>query len=120
MLAAPRAKPRDRWAPGEPRHGLCGDNSSNFRPLLLMIEILCITLRTLNYGNYGIFLIRGHAGFISSTVAVIPAVFYKEAFAGLLLGPLLPARTLPDPRPEVEGPCFALRGLAMAPAIKKS
>ena len=26
-------------------------------------------LRTRNYGNYGIFLIVGHAGFISSTVA---------------------------------------------------
>ena len=27
-------------------------------------------LRTLNYGNYGIFLIMGNAGFISSTVGV--------------------------------------------------
>ena len=27
-----------------------------------------ITFRTLNYGNYGTFLIMGHAGFISSTV----------------------------------------------------
>ena len=27
-----------------------------------------ITLRILNYGNYGIFLIMGSAGFISSTV----------------------------------------------------
>ena len=26
-----------------------------------------MTLRTLNYGNYGIFLIMGNAGFISST-----------------------------------------------------
>ena len=30
----------------------------------------CITLRTLNYGNYGIILIMGNAGFISSTVAL--------------------------------------------------
>ena len=30
-----------------------------------------MTLRTLNYGKYGIFLIMGNAGFISST-AVIP------------------------------------------------
>ena len=30
-----------------------------------------MTLRTLNYGNYGIFLIMGHAGFISSTVVAI-------------------------------------------------
>ena len=29
-----------------------------------------MTLRTLNYGNYGIFLILGNAGFISSTVSV--------------------------------------------------
>ena len=28
----------------------------------------CITLRTLNYGNSGIFLMMGNAGFISSTV----------------------------------------------------
>ena len=32
-----------------------------------MIET-CITLRTLNYGNYGIFLMMGNAGFMSSTV----------------------------------------------------
>ena len=31
-------------------------------------DINCITLRTLNYGNYGTFLIAGNAGFISSTV----------------------------------------------------
>ena len=28
----------------------------------------CMTLRTLNYGNYGIFLIMGNAGFCPSTV----------------------------------------------------
>ena len=27
-----------------------------------------MTLRTLNYGNYGIFLIMGHAGFCPSAV----------------------------------------------------
>ena len=37
-----------------------------------------MTLRTLDYGNYGIFLIMGNAGFISSTV-----------------GPPEPLRTLP-------------------------
>ena len=31
---------------------------------------LCMTLRTLNYGNYGIFLIMGNAGFIPSTVVL--------------------------------------------------
>ena len=41
--------------------------------LLLMIEILSITLRALNYGNYGTFRIMGHAGFISSTVVIIGA-----------------------------------------------
>ena len=30
-----------------------------------------MTLRTLNYGNYGIFLIMGNAGFCPSTVSVI-------------------------------------------------
>ena len=29
-----------------------------------------MTLRTLNYGNYGIFLIMGHAGFCPSTVGL--------------------------------------------------
>ena len=29
----------------------------------------CMTLRTLNYGNYGIFLIMGNAGFCPSTVS---------------------------------------------------
>ena len=39
--------------------------------LRLMIQISCITLRTLDFGNYGIFLImQGNAGFISS--AVVP------------------------------------------------
>ena len=31
-----------------------------------------MTLRTLNYGNYGIFLIMGNAGFCPSTVVVDP------------------------------------------------
>ena len=30
-----------------------------------------MTLRTLNYGNYGIFLIVGNAGFCPSTVRVL-------------------------------------------------
>ena len=36
--------------------------------ILLTIEILSITFRTLNYGNDGIFLIVGNAGSVSSTV----------------------------------------------------
>ena len=31
-----------------------------------------MTLRTLNYGNYGLFLILGNAGFVSSTVVRDP------------------------------------------------
>ena len=30
-----------------------------------------MTLRTLNYGNYGIFLIMGNAGFCPSTVSMV-------------------------------------------------
>ena len=30
-----------------------------------------MTLRTLNYGSYGIFLIMGHAGFCPSTVVLV-------------------------------------------------
>ena len=33
-----------------------------------------MTLRTLNYGNYGIFLIMGNAGFCPSTVVVVVVV----------------------------------------------
>ena len=34
-----------------------------------------MTLRTLNYGNYGIFLIMGHAGFCPSTESLNPKPF---------------------------------------------
>ena len=37
---------------------------------LLLMDKSCMTLRTLNYGNYGIFLIMGHAGFCPSTVVM--------------------------------------------------
>ena len=37
-----------------------------------------MTLRTLNYGNYGIFLIMGHAGFWPSTVS-----FRRSTYFGL-------------------------------------
>ena len=39
-----------------------------------------MTLRTLNYGNYGIVLIMGSAGFISSTVVL--AMVLKKFGAG--------------------------------------
>ena len=38
-----------------------------------------MTLRTLNYGNYGIFLIMGHAGFCPSTVGCIFQQPYSDA-----------------------------------------
>ena len=39
--------------------------------LLIYIYISCITLkRTLNYGNYGLVLFMGNAGFTSSTVVI--------------------------------------------------
>ena len=45
--------------------------------LLLMDKIL-LTLRTLNYGNYGIFLIMGNAGFCPSAVPWDFATFCKS------------------------------------------
>ena len=36
-----------------------------------MIQVLSMTLRTLNYGNYGMFLTMGNAGLISSIVVVL-------------------------------------------------
>ena len=40
-----------------------------------------MTLRTLNYGNYGIFLIMGNAGFCPSTVVSIRLLsVYEVAF----------------------------------------
>ena len=36
--------------------------------LLWIMQESCITLRALNYGNYGILLIMGNAGLISSAV----------------------------------------------------
>ena len=51
-----------------------------------------MTLRTLNYGNYGIFLIMGNAGFCPSTVGPKLADFrvwsfedLRSTFAGLRL-----------------------------------
>ena len=43
-----------------------------------------MTLRTLNYGNYGIFLIMGNAGFCPSTVVSIEGLGAKGA--GMLGG----------------------------------
>ena len=40
----------------------------NYEYTYMHIYISCVSLRTLNYGNDGIFLIMGNAGFISSAV----------------------------------------------------
>ena len=39
-----------------------------------------MTLRTLNYGNYGIFLIMGNAGFCPSTVALARKAVERKAW----------------------------------------
>ena len=41
-----------------------------------------MTLRTLNYGSYGIFLIMGHAGFCPSTVWCTPGLNTGHNLAG--------------------------------------
>ena len=47
-----------------------------------------MTLRTLNYGNYGIFLIMGNAGFCPSTVfRVLDGNPKKELLWGLCVNP---------------------------------
>ena len=52
-----------------------------------------MTLRTLNYGNYGIFLIMGNAGFCPSTVgrdsAAASSQAQPEDFTALRPSPLL-------------------------------
>ena len=42
-----------------------------------------MTLRTLNYGNYGIFLIMGNAGFCPSTV--VPVMCFSRACSTMTL-----------------------------------
>ena len=58
-----------------------------------------MTLRTLNYGNYGIFLIMGNAGFCPSTVA-----------QGLALSFWLTALSF---RRMAGAGCFVVSGLAL-------
>ena len=43
-----------------------------------------MTLRTLNYGNYGIFLIMGNAGFCPSTVVFL--LMYTASSTGHYMG----------------------------------
>ena len=58
-----------------------------------------MTLRTLNYGNCGIFLIMGNAGFMSSTVAV-------------------PARPLEGAMAEASANTEALANLEQVPSLR--
>ena len=46
------------------------EEASPHRPLLLMIDILHYLIRTLNYGNCGIVLTMGDAGFISEKSSI--------------------------------------------------
>ena len=43
-----------------------------------MIECLSITLRALNYGNYGTFLTMGNAGFLSLTISQVRGPFCRD------------------------------------------
>ena len=54
-----------------------------------------MTLRTLNYGNYGIFLIMGNAGFCPSTVVDVRSSFVLLPIWWSALGGLVPSR-LPE------------------------
>ena len=59
-----------------------------------------MTLRTLNYGNYGIFLIMGHAGFCPSTVG---PKFVHPGFRLLDFGCFLRASFYPGSRSRDSG-----------------
>ena len=78
-----------------------------------------MTLRTLNYGNYGIFLIMGHAGFCPSTVVYNCVMESSDGFQAALskdwsveaeehplhLIKLLPTSSVTQDGNR-EGPCF--------------
>ena len=51
-----------------------------------------MTLRTLNYGNYGIFLIMGNAGFCPSTVVLVCAFCGQRSWAGARVQNMAPTR----------------------------
>ena len=51
-----------------------------------------MTLRTLNYGNYGIFLIMGNAGFCPSAVSLVKA---RGSKAAVLITVTEESKTLP-------------------------
>ena len=50
----------------------------------------CITLKALNYGNYGIFLIMGNGGFISSTVVTVLFLLLVGLSLPFLVGDSVP------------------------------
>ena len=50
--------------------GLCRVGGLRLRVYTVDGQKSCMTLTTLNYGNYGIFLIMGNAGFCPATVGL--------------------------------------------------
>ena len=73
-----------------------------------------MTLRTLNYGNYGIFLLMGHAGFCPSTVSNQQAsqaftlhLFLRRKRQGLSLSMAVELEALRTP---IELPGFLVHG----------
>ena len=85
------------------RNGLEEDSQEMIGDVRLMIRyISCIILRTpVNYGNYGIFLIMGNAGCISSTaIGVAPPVPFEGLLGmhGAVVGKLESCRKT-DPTP---------------------
>ena len=63
-----------------------------------------MTVRTLNYGNYGIFLITGHAGFFPSAVRIMSGTPASGAFRALLQSLRTPILGGPPPKPETPKP----------------
>ena len=68
-----------------------------------------MTLRTLNYGNYGIFLIMGNAGFCPSTLplvlqGVVLGAFQRPTFEASDRNTDLPSDRVPTEATIPEGP----------------
>ena len=73
----------------------------------------CMTLRTLHYGIYGIFLIMGNAGLCPSTVAfghVCKAKVRWNSASGVTRAPIQHLMTYPKPKAPCT-PCYRTLGL---------
>ena len=77
-----------------------------------------MTLRTLNYGNYGIFLIMGNAGFCPSTV-VNPKSPLKISFARAMVQGFTPGPTPRAHAPRTVAEGSELHSLAVKGCIKR-